>query len=180
MTVACLSLTQISSANAALIHNLSVTGAGFSGSGQITFNTDNGNSAAGVDAFNFDVTSVFSIAIPLQSFDENDINLINWNIASDWSLTLFLQTNLVAAGISNVSLVLTNDGALHGNLCQIGSTNSPSYCGMNSSGSILLSRDTVLTPTAIEPPPQVSEPGTLALFGLGLAGLGFARRRKAA
>ena len=26
----------------------------------------------------------------------------------------------------------------------------------------------------------VSEPGTLALFGLGLAGLGFARRRKAA
>ncbi len=26
----------------------------------------------------------------------------------------------------------------------------------------------------------VKEPGTLAIFGLGLAGLGFARRRKAA
>jgi hypothetical protein len=29
-------------------------------------------------------------------------------------------------------------------------------------------------------PPQVAEPGTLALFGLSLVGLGFARRRKAA
>ena len=27
---------------------------------------------------------------------------------------------------------------------------------------------------------QVPEPGTLAIFGLGLVGLGFARRRKAA
>ncbi|MBT5048199.1 MAG: PEP-CTERM sorting domain-containing protein [Rhodospirillaceae bacterium] len=38
---------------------------------------------------------------------------------------------------------------------------------------------TVITP---DPPPTgvVAEPGTLALFGLGLAGIGFARRRKVA
>ena len=32
----------------------------------------------------------------------------------------------------------------------------------------------------IEPPTDIPEPGTLALFGLGLVALGFARRRKAA
>lgn len=38
------------------------------------------------------------------------------------------------------------------------------------------------TPPSPVPPPttQISEPGTLALFGLGLMGLGFARRRKSA
>ncbi|NQV22680.1 MAG: PEP-CTERM sorting domain-containing protein, partial [Rhodospirillales bacterium] len=35
--------------------------------------------------------------------------------------------------------------------------------------------------TAIpNPTPSIPEPGTLALFGLGLAGIGFARRRKVA
>jgi hypothetical protein len=33
---------------------------------------------------------------------------------------------------------------------------------------------------ATEPPTGVAEPATLALFGLGLAGLAFARRRKIA
>ena len=35
-------------------------------------------------------------------------------------------------------------------------------------------------PIIPDPTPSIPEPGTLALFGLGLAGLGFARRKKAA
>ena len=38
----------------------------------------------------------------------------------------------------------------------------------------------IFTEIAPTPTAPVSEPGTLALFGLGLMGLGFARRRKTA
>ncbi len=37
----------------------------------------------------------------------------------------------------------------------------------------------VTTVGIVTPPVSVSEPGTIALFGLGLAGLGFVRRKKA-
>jgi hypothetical protein len=39
---------------------------------------------------------------------------------------------------------------------------------------------TVNLPDTSSPTPSVSEPGTLAIFGLGLAGLGFYRRKRAA
>ncbi len=51
---------------------------------------------------------------------------------------------------------------------------------VNTSATAQTSDFTGLSGMQLVPLSQVTEPGTLALFGLGLAGLGFARRRKAA
>ena len=184
MSLAVLALTHGAPARATLIHDLSVTG-NFSGTGKIIFHTHSGNDITGVDSFNFNIISNTG-GLSNPSFGLADVSDVLWSIdLTDWSLTLFLQTALITDPSGRVSLVLTNDGLPHGNLCSsfASLTTNPSYCLTGASLVILNSSSLTttanqrvsLTTTANQ---SVPEPVATALLGLGIAGFALARRRK--
>lgn len=173
--LAILAFSVASPGHAALIHDLSVSG-NFSGTGQIIFTSDVGNSVAGVSAFDFTVAGNAG-GLPNTTFGLGDINAVEWSIdPSDWSLTLFLQTSLVAAGSTSVSLTLNNEGALRDDLCgALGQNDGSTYCGPG----ILVGASTLQT-AASEEPVSVPEPSSipeLALLLFGLAVPAFVPRK---
>jgi len=162
-----------SPAQAALIQDLSVTG-NFSGTGQIVFTTDSGNSVAGVSAFDFTVNSSAGGLPTGVTFGLGDINTIVWSVnPADWSLTIFLQTALISAGGTSVSLTLPNDGLQHGNLCgAFGTNDGATYCEPG----VLVGASTLQT-TPVHTMNVIPEPSTMLLFSLGLLALGVRRRQ---
>ena len=82
--------------------------------------------------------------------------------------------NLLRISFANA---LTNAGGAEA-ISPLGYPNSwEGNCASNTCGSGTIRREFVAGLVAVV---SVAEPGNLAVFGLGLAGLGFARRRKAA
>jgi PEP-CTERM putative exosortase interaction domain len=98
---------------------------------------------------------------------------------------LFFKTGSQAAGPSIGSLNTTASGFTSGSdLFGFGNfVSGPLSSGTYRMDMVAVGADWGLNSYAfdfvVEAPSAVPEPGTLALFGLGLAGLGFARRRRA-
>lgn len=176
-------------AQASLIHDLTVTQLrGFTGSGRIEFFTQSGTSKSGVKAFSFSgrftgtafgnpVDETFVFNSPAQILN------ISWSIDPATSaLTLNLGSNLVPGPVAPAQycVLLQNDNA--GGTCGGGvltTTSGFSRAARQTIGSTSTGLGRLSTTAVHEVLP---EPATLALFGLGLAGLGLAatRRRRTA
>jgi hypothetical protein len=152
------------SAHAMFIHDLTVTG-NFSGNGQIELDSAAGNTLANVVAFSFTVTSSAGGLPTPTVFTRSDISSLSWS-GADSTLALILRSALVGP----LGLVLkANDQVLVDDMCgALGSNSGSTYCTTN--GPILVGNSTLTTSQV------VPEPGTLALFGVGLLGLFWARR----
>jgi hypothetical protein len=161
-------------AQAGYIYDLTVSG-NWTGSGGITFDTLSGSTTAGVSAFSFHVaTGVGSV----QDYDLADLSTATWSIDSLFNLSLLLTTALVPFGPNQSALLLTNQSGTHSVPCSSGAAQSGSLtCFVAASGFFGMAPYGVLTPSLVSIT-AVPEPGTFALFGLGLAGLGLIRRRR--
>lgn len=162
-------------AQAQYMYDLSVTGA-WTGSGSIDFSSLTGNSPAGVSAFSFDVTS--GLGSP-QTYSLSDIASIMWTIdSSSFDVTsLLLTSSLKPFGTAQSAILLNLANAPQPDPCIGVVTISPasSYtCVTAGPHSVSISGGFL----GAERQTAVPEPTTLALFSLGMAGLGFSRRRR--
>lgn len=163
-------------AQAGYIYDLSVGGS-WTGSGSITFDSLSGSSPTGVSAFSFAVSS--GPGSP-QSYGLGDLDSVSWTIDGAYNLSLLLETALVPFGSDELSaMVLTNESGVNEFPCFNGlSFGGSMTCLALPTGTVILEYNGVLTATFVSVTTAVPEPGTLALFGLGLAGLGLIRYRR--
>jgi len=169
-------------AQAGVIYDLTVAGGGsWTGSGSITFDTLTGNTTAGVSAFSFHVDNTGSGGP--QDYNLADIATVDWSIdPTTFDLSLLLTTNLIPFGVFQSAILLTNQPGLHANPCGASTPDTGSLtCARNTAGtSFATTFDGQLSATFVSVSVPVPEPSTLALFGLGLAGLGWVNRRRKA
>jgi len=164
-------------AQAGYIYDLSVGGS-WTGSGSITFDSLAGSSPAGVSAFSFNAASGYGAP---QSYGLSDLASVSWSIDGAFNLSLLLETALVPFGSRQQSaIVLTNLNDPNQFPCfDLPDTYSLSLsCEVDPGGSGSGNFNSPLSATFVSTTTAVPEPGTLALFGLGLAGLGLIRYRR--
>lgn len=162
-------------AHAGLIHDITLTGNQFSGSGQITFNSLSGSDPSDVAAFSLSGSG----PLGLFSFSGSSfIERISFSIDPiTWALSLpSLDTFFSTTGDVSTCLILGSNGGQ----CDFPNGNAifPQPLANQASPGVSAGRILNVQTTPVMTP--IPEPSTLALFGVGLAGLALARRRRAA
>lgn len=177
-----LGLTSSFAVYAGLIHDLTVTDpfsdpGFFIGTGQIVFKTDSGNDVSDVESFTFTAMSPVVGSDDTTTFGLADIDTIAWIIDDEWNLTLSnLLTFLIPGTLANTrySIGLSTTTGTNVGSQEFCADAANYYCKVDDDIGLYdtrINRD--LTSSAV----HVPEPTTLALLSLGLAGLGFTRRR---
>ena len=154
-------LFTVNTAGASLIQDFTFTGSDVNGIGTVTFAADN-TTITNVDYEGTARGEPFS-----RSGISGTGSLTGWNIV-DWN---WVDLNFSAAPQSS-TLSFTASGPA--TLVAECTAQTLSACNKQ-----IGTQSNTMTVTFF-PQHDVPEPGTLALFGIGIAGLGFARRRKAA
>ena len=159
------------SAQAGFIYDLTVSG-NWTGSGSISFDTLSGSTSSGVSAFSFHDSTGF-LTSP-QDYDLADIASVDWSIDSSFNLSLLLSTALVPFGLNQTAILLTNQSGVHSGPC--GEGLGSLTCAAIASGGGAVNSQGILSARLVSA--SVPEPSTVALFAMGLVGLGLMWRRR--
>jgi hypothetical protein len=165
---------------AVVSYDLSVIAGGFEGTGSISLNDASGAGVADPDfvAFSFTVTSQISAGAPLPfTFTKSMVSSIDWLITGGaLALDLDVNTQTVGADQYDLSLDTLPLVGVVSVTCvlPVPLSGTAEFCSSSGPAGTFTAAVLLATPAAA----AVSEPMTVALLGLALAGLAFARRRK--